>query len=275
MTEAASPDSALAVVETWEVDRASAAVVGPEGVIDLVGDPRHVYDLASVTKLLTAYGCLIAVEEETLDMEAAVDPPEATVRHLMAHAAGYGFDTGVTQPPGRKRVYSNTGFEALGQHLSDRAQMPADRYVTEAVIEPLGMSATEVVGRSLAHGARSSVADLARFSRELLRPTLVSGSTLQEATTLQFPGLAGVLPGVGPQPANDWGLGFEIRDHKSPHWTGSTNSPQTYGHFGGAGTFVWVDPAIDRALVVLTDRDFGPWALQVWPELSDAVVAAS
>jgi len=23
---------------------------------------------------------------------------------------------------------------------------------------------------------------------------------------------------------NDWGLGFEIRDHKSPHWTGTAGS---------------------------------------------------
>jgi CubicO group peptidase (beta-lactamase class C family) len=80
---------------------------------------------------------------------------------------------------------------------------------------------------------------------------------------------------VGPQAPNDWGLGIEVRDHKHPHWTGATNSPETYGHFGAAGTFLWVDPAIDRALVVLTDRAFGPWALEVWPPLADAVVAAS
>ena len=36
------------------------------------------------------------------------------------------------------------------------------------------------------------------------------------------------------------------------------NSPATFGHFGGAGTFLWVDPVADLALVVLTDREFGP-----------------
>ena len=72
----------------------------------------------------------------------------------------------------------------------------------------------------------------------------------------------------------DWGLGFELRHQKTPHWTGTHNSPETFGHFGGAGGFLWVDPAVDRALVVLTDRDFGPWALEAWPALSDAVVAA-
>ncbi len=51
-----------------------------------------------------------------------------------------------------------------------------------------------------------------------------------------------MLPGFGVQRPNDWGLGFEIRDAKSPHWTGSANSGRTYGHFGQSGTFIWVDP---------------------------------
>ena len=53
----------------------------------------------------------------------------------------------------------------------------------------------------------------------------------------------------------------ELKDAKQPHWTGSANTPATFGHFGGAGTFLWVDPVATVALVCLTDRDFGPWAL--------------
>jgi CubicO group peptidase (beta-lactamase class C family) len=98
---------------------------------------------------------------------------------------------------------------------------------------------------------------------------------MQAATSVVFPGLAGVLPGVGPFDPLDWGLGFELRDSKVPHWTGSRNSPRTFGHFGGSGAFLWVDPAIDRALAFLTDRAYGPWALEVWPALSDAVIAVS
>jgi CubicO group peptidase (beta-lactamase class C family) len=111
------------------------------------------------------------------------------------------------------------------------------------------------------------------FAREVLRPTLVSASTLTMATTVAFPSLPGVVPGVGRFDPCDWGLGFELHDGKVPHWMGRHNSPETYGHFGGAGTFLWVDPAVDRALVVLTDRAFGPWALEHWPALSDALIA--
>ena len=93
-----------------------------------------------------------------------------------------------------------------------------------------------------------------------------------EATDVQFPGLFGVLPGFGTQRPNDWGLGFEIRDGKSPHWTGSANSGRTYGHFGQSGTFLWVDPQADLALVALADRNFGDWAYSRWPALSDEVL---
>ena len=95
-----------------------------------------------------------------------------------------------------------------------------------------------------------------------------------EATTVQFPGLRGVLPGFGLQDPNDWGLGFEIRGTKRPHWTGSGNSPATVGHFGRSGTFLWVDPVAGLAVACLTDRPFGAWAGEAWPVISDAILAA-
>jgi CubicO group peptidase (beta-lactamase class C family) len=117
-----------------------------------------------------------------------------------------------------------------------------------------------------------SLDDLLLLARELQRPTLVASETLSEATTVQFPGLAGVLPDYGRMDPNDWGLGFELRNGKEPHWTGSRNSPRTFGHFGGSGTFLWVDPDAEIALGVLTNRDFGDWAKAAWPRLSDAVL---
>jgi CubicO group peptidase (beta-lactamase class C family) len=117
-----------------------------------------------------------------------------------------------------------------------------------------------------------SLDDLLILARELQRPTVVAPETLAEATTVQFPGLAGVLPDLGRFDPNDWGLGFELRDDKSPHWTGSRNSPRTFGHFGGSGTFLWVDPEAGLALGVLTNLDFGDWAKEAWPRLSDAVL---
>ena len=111
------------------------------------------------------------------------------------------------------------------------------------------------------------------FAAELLSPKLVSASLVHEATSVVFPGLNGVLPGYGMQKPNDWGLGFEIRDGKSPHWTGLSFSPRTFGHFGQSGTFLWVDPDAGVAVVGLTDREYGPWALEAWPPFGDRVLA--
>ena len=90
---------------------------------------------------------------------------------------------------------------------------------------------------------------------------------------MQFPGLSGVVPDLGRFDPNDWGLGFELRDAKSPHWTGTRNSARTFGHFGGSGTFLWVDPEAGLACCCLTDLEFGPWAKEAWPRFSDAVLA--
>ncbi|CAN5864175.1 hypothetical protein BH24ACT6_BH24ACT6_15300 [soil metagenome] len=73
-----------------------------------------------------------------------------------------------------------------------------------------------------------------------------------------------------------WGLGAEIRGAKWPHWTGRHNSQQTFGHFGGSGTMMWVDPVAGGAVVALTDRPFDQWStspVAAWSRLSDDVVA--
>ena len=90
--------------------------------------------------------------------------------------------------------------------------------------------------------------------------------------SVQFPGLDGVLPDYGRFSPLDWGLGVELKGEKSPHWSGARTSPATFGHFGGSGTFLWVDPERGVACAVLAARDFGDWAKDAWPRLSDAVL---
>jgi CubicO group peptidase (beta-lactamase class C family) len=225
-----------------------------------------------VTKPVTALAALVAIEEGTIDLDEPAGPPGATVRHLLAHASGLPPDAGPPlAQPGRRRIYSNAGFEVLAAVVEERAAMPFVAYLAGAVLEPLGLSAR--LEGSPASGLVGTLADLLAVGTELLEPTLVARETLDEATTVVFPGLAGVLPGFGRMEPNDWGLGFELRDAKSPHWTGSRNSPRAFGHFGRSGTFLWVDPEVGLACGCLTDREFGDWAKEAWPRLSDAVLA--
>jgi CubicO group peptidase (beta-lactamase class C family) len=265
--------SALEGIDRWPVGAAAAVVVGPHGVLDQHGVTDAVVSIASVTKPLVSMAVLVAVEEGSLSLADEAGPPGSTVRHLLAHASGLPPDAGPPlAAPGERRIYSNAGFDVLGDVLQDRTGMTPAAYLSEAVFGPLGMEHSKLRG-SPAKDAWSSADDLARFARELLQPQLVSAETLRDATTVAFPGLAGVLPGIGRMNPNDWGLGFELRDAKVPHWTGARCSARTFGHFGRSGAFVWVDPAVRLALVCLTDRDFGPWSLEHWPQLSDAVIA--
>jgi CubicO group peptidase (beta-lactamase class C family) len=267
-----SIDDLAVFVSGWPVDRVSAGVTDAAGSLRLAGDPEWFTRIASVSKLLVGMAALVALEEGTIALDEPAGPEGSTVRHLLAHASGLAFDgEEILAPPGRRRMYSNTGIERFAEHLAVRAGMSFEEYLRLGVLEPLGMGRTELRG-SPAHAVWSTVTDLLSFSRELLRPTIVSPATLAEATRAQFPGLGGVLPGIGRFDPNPWGLAFEIRDNKQPHWTGQRNSPATFGHFGGAGTFLWVDPEAGLATVVLTDRDFGPWALDAWPRFSDAVL---
>lgn len=237
------------------------------------GDVDTVLPWASVTKVLFAVGAWVAVEEGTLDLDAPAGPPGATVRHLLAHASGLAFEgDAVLAAPAARRIYSNTGIERAAVALEEAAGMPWSDYVVEAVCQPLGMSRTMVAG-SAAAGAQGPLADLVLLAAELRAPTLVAEATWAEATAVAFPGLPGVLPGFGRQDANDWGLGVEVRGHKSPHWTPSEASPRTFGHFGQAGGFVWVDPAAGVACASLSDRAFGPWAAEAWPALGSRALA--
>lgn len=270
-------DQALARIDDWPVPHVGAGVLGPDGSRATHGLAVRRFRLASISKPLTAWACLVAVEEGTVALDDPVGPPGATVRHCLAHAAGYGFDsTGPITGVARRRIYSNTGIEVAAAHVEARTGLPFATYVAEAVFEPLGMTDTRLDG-SPAHGVWSTVVDLLLFADEVLRPRLIASATRDEAISVQYPDLAGLVPGIGSFAPNPWGLGFEIHGTKSPHWMGAMNSAETVGHFGGSGTMLWIDPRYDVATVALTDRDFDEWseiAVHAWSSFSDDVITA-
>ena len=91
---------------------------------------------------------------------------------------------------------------------------------------------------------------------------------------MQFPGLDGVLPGFGQQTPER--LGPRLRAaRREERRTGraratrrarSATSAAAARSSGSTRT-----PGV--ALACLTDRDFGDWAKEAWPRLSDAVLA--
>jgi CubicO group peptidase (beta-lactamase class C family) len=255
---------ALRQVDGWPCEHVAVGVTG--AVEASYGDARRVFPWASVTKLASAVAVLVACEEGTIDLDEPAGPPGSTVRHLLAHASGLPFEgTAPISRPGTHRIYSDSGFDVLGDHVAARAGMPFSAYFEHVWEFP--------IAGAPGHGVEAPLGDLLTVARELLVPGRVADETIAEAASVQFPGLAGVLPGFGRMEPNDWGLGLELRDGKSPHWTGSLNSARTFGHFGRSGTFLWVDPERGLALACLTDLPFGDWAREAWPRLADAVLA--
>ncbi|MDX6440935.1 MAG: hypothetical protein QOE43_664 [Gaiellaceae bacterium] len=271
-TDLVSPAvDALRIIDDWGARTATAGVTRADKEIGVHG-PRDV-DLrwASVTKLLTGVALLVALEEGTVELDEPAGPPGSTLRHLLAHASGLPPDEGPPLlPPARRRIYSNYGIELAAALVAERSGMPFADYFRASVVEPLSLAGA--LHGSAAWGYRGPLDDLLKLGRELIEPRLVARETLDEAVSVQFPGLAGVLPGWGRMDPNDWGLTFELRDDKAPHWTSSQNSPRTFGHFGAAGTFLWVDPELGVACAVLTDREFGEWAIDAWPRFNDSVI---
>ena len=269
--------TALSSIGRWAGDYDvpnTAALVRTAGrVLETRGDQDRVFRLASVTKLLTCYAVMVAVQEESVGLDDPAGPPGSTLRHLLAHTSGYGFESGagILGPPGTRRTYSNQGFEVLTAQLTSVTGIEFAEYLSEAVFDPLGMTATHLRGSSAA-GGWGTVADLSRFAAELLAPVLLEPATFRDLITVQFPGLAGVLPGVGRFDPLDWGLGVERNFGRTGHWAGPSPSRQSFGHFGGAGTFLWVDPDHGIACICLNDRDFGAWSLEAWPPLCTAVL---
>lgn len=238
----------------------------------LHGDTTRRVRIASVSKLFTAWATMIAVEEGITHLDEPVGQQGCTVRHLLSHAGGYSFDgINAITSPARKRIYSNTGIEMLAAHVGQRAGLDFADYLREAVCEPLGLSSTSLDG-SAAKDVVSNIDDCSRFTAELRRPTLLARETVRDMTTVHFPELEGVVPGLGRFDPCPWGLGPEIRGTKTPHWTAPSGSAGTWGHFGGTGTFLWVDPVADVACVMLSNREFTEWGLEHWPSFNDAVL---
>lgn len=264
-------DAAWALADRFPVEHFGAAVIDRFGV-HLHGDTSRSQRIASVSKPLAAWAVLVAVEEGSVSLDDPVGQEGCTLRHLLSHAGGYPFDGAEpVDRSGARRIYSNTGYDMVAAHVADRTGIAFDEYLDEAVFAPLGMDHSELLG-SCATDVHSTVDDLVLFAGEMCRPSLVSRDTYIEAVTPQFAGIDGIVPGIGPMSPCPWGLGPEIRGHKHPHWTSPENSAATFGHFGGIGTFLWYDPVVDTACVLLAEREFDEWGMEHWPAFNSAVL---
>lgn len=247
----------------------SGAVFTADDVIMSTGDTHAQFELASVTKLLTTWAVLRACDAGVISLEDTF-PEGFTLRHLLSHASGLPREKGgKLLEAEKKRLYSNWGLERAAEHVELAVHVPFTHWVNEEVFQPLGMSRTDLYG-SPAYGSRSTISDLVTFAREVLNPRLLSRNLADQARTVQFPELTGRVPGYASFSPNYWGLGLEIHGQKI-HWLSEWQSPETVGHFGVAGSYLWVDPVRQAGAVFLGAEPFSSWHQENWVKLNAAI----
>jgi beta-lactamase class C len=75
-----------------------------------------------------------------------------------------------------------------------------------------------------------------------------------------------------------WGIGFDVKGMKTPHYFGELTSPAAFGHIGATGSMFWVDPETGLLCVLFVNRalDSG-WSREAAPRqalFSNAVAAS-
>jgi CubicO group peptidase (beta-lactamase class C family) len=309
------PGVATVVVDARGVMAERYAGVRERGGREVIG-PDTLFALASLTKPLVGAACMVALEEGLIGLDSEVRDsftlrhllshcaglPEAGL--LWRDPPGY--------PPGTQRWYSNAGYVQAAKLLESASGMSCARYLDEAVLAPLAMDASlGLPERDAARTARvwqpgrygdGELFNSERFRRDappqgggfataraygafvsclLARGAaggraLLAPETVDEMLAPQFGPLPGGVGGVGDWPDLCWGLGFDVRGQRQPHWAGASLSPRTASHFGASGTLAWLDPERGLGLVALANRgSYSGWWREPWAALGAAVTAAA
>ncbi|MBE3584435.1 MAG: beta-lactamase family protein [Limnochordaceae bacterium] len=210
--------------------------------------------------------------------------------------------------PGEHVVYTCYGFILLGEIIQRVSGQRLDVFLAQQVFKPLNMAdtmycppvrlrpriaATEMKpdhsgawvgvvhdenaramqGVSGNAGLFSTARDVGRFCRMYLQ-----GGTLEGARILSPAVIEAATRSYTAGLEEERGLGWLLRGHGHGSPAGDLMSPSAYGHTGFTGTSLWVDPARDLYVVLLTNRVHpsrnNDSHIRLRPLVANAVVAA-
>ena len=214
------------------------------------------------------------------------------------------YQTPLDTLPGVRMVYSDLGAMLLGKIVERVSAEPLDVYLRRHVFAPLGMTSTmfkppkrllpriapterdpwrgrlvhgEVhdenayfLGGVSGHaGLFSDAADLSRFARMYLEGGQLDGARIVTPAAID------TFTRVQDSALSNRALGWEVPNGSNS--AGHEMSNRAFGHTGFTGTSIWIDPARDLFVILLTNRvdptrdnpRLGPVRVQ----LADAVVS--
>lgn len=269
-----------------------------------------VFDLASLTKPIataTAVMKLAEMGRVRTDEPVAKYLPEfspngkdaLTLEDLLVHHSGLIADNPLSDygdgreqawrricdlkplvPPRSKFIYSDVNFIVLGELVGRVSGEPLERFVSERLFRPLGMSETgytpapelcvraaptqqrdgrwmrgEVhdprawkLGGVAGHaGLFSTAADLARYAQAMLNKGQLDGQRVLAEETVERM-TRGYMVSSGLR-----GLGWDKRTGYSIN-RGERLSDLAFGHGGFTGTVIWIDPKLDLFFIFLSNR---------------------
>jgi uncharacterized protein YbbC (DUF1343 family)/CubicO group peptidase (beta-lactamase class C family) len=281
-----------------------------------------IFDLASLTKVVATTTAVMTLVEDgrirLTDPVASFIPEfgkygkdRVTIRHLLTHTSGLrpdldlgdawtGADTAIklaseevlTQPPGRRFVYSDINYELLGEIVARVSKQPFDRFVAERIFKPLGMRETMFLPpaslrpriapteRCTATGAPCDgpVGDFLRgvvhdptarrmggvaghaglFSTAadltIFCRMLLGGGAVGTSRVLAPLTIARMTsPATASGDTNIRGLGWDLDSSYSAN-RGEFLPLGSFGHTGFTGTSIWIDPATRVFVIFLSNR---------------------
>ena len=211
--------------------------------------------------------------------------------------------TRLVDAPGARAEYSDVGFTLLGEVLARQAGLALDLFARQEIFTPLGMAHTRfnpppewkprippteddrtfrkriiqgevndenasVMGGVAGHaGVFAPAIDIARFAECMLR----GGAPILKPETVQL-----FTRRVESPAGSSCALGWDTPS--PPASSGTHFSASSFGHLGFTGASLWIDPARQLSVTLLTNRTWpnrmSQAIRQVRPLVHDAIVEA-
>jgi CubicO group peptidase (beta-lactamase class C family) len=269
----------------WDLASLTKVIGTTSAMLQLVGSGRVALDSPVVTYLpqWTAAGASRITVRHLLTHSAGLPAWRALYKESATaeEATAQLFATSPDTAPGVRFLYSDLGFILLGKLVERVSGEPLAAYDSGHVFAPLGMTDTRYLppaswlariapteqdswrGRKLrgevhdenasrlggvsGHaGLFSSARDLSRFARLYLRSGTIDGvRVFDSATVAQF-------TRVQDTAVSRRALGWETPTGRNS--AGRLLAPVAFGHTGFTGTSLWMDPARNLFVLLLTNR---------------------